>query len=502
VKPSPVHLLCVENVISHNRNGGGRQTLTFEISVANLDFAKRVEVHWEGEDGEWRMLPAAYVGPLGGDRELWRAQSVHEADGEDRPLPGDIRFIVGCWMGGREYWDGHEGRGYEITADTGIRVADGHQVLPVMKLPLLDAGQDVLPVAVAVRQALHPQRVFVRWSADRWKTAHDAPCYFKRRHWDRSHRSNARNPNKYGCAVWVGQVHAPGAYRIEYAIACEGTHRTLWANNEGENYAARHERLKVLTLNLHCNQEIDAERKLARIAHAIDELRADVVCLQEVCEPWDGVRSDPAGNPAQLLAARLPRKFEVHSAHSHVGFGRYLEGSAILSRFGFARRDAAYVSRGGDLNDIHARKVVMGTVDVPYMGQVDVFSTHLSWWSGGFRDQFSQLSRWADEVRRPDTAATLLCGDFNVAPGSEGYGLVIRDGGYEDQFKLAGGSSPRDAAPPLGNGEPTPATQRLDHVFLRAGSSLRAVAAREVFTDADYGRVSDHAGYLVEFEPL
>jgi maltose 6'-phosphate phosphatase len=79
---------------------------------------------------------------------------------------------------------------------------------------------------------------------------------------------------------------------------------------------------------------------------------------------------------------------------------------------------------------------------------------------------------------------------------------VVRDGGYEDQFKMAGGSSSRDVAPPLGNGEPTPATQRLDHVFLRAGSSLRAVAAREVFTDADYGRVSDHAGYLVEFEPL
>ena len=50
-------------MIARNRNGGGRQSLTFEISVANLDFAKRVEVHWEGEDSEWRMLPAAYVGP-------------------------------------------------------------------------------------------------------------------------------------------------------------------------------------------------------------------------------------------------------------------------------------------------------------------------------------------------------------------------------------------------------------------------------------------------------
>ena len=41
----------------------------------------------------------------------------------------------------------------------------------------------------------------------------------------------------------------------------------------------------------------------------------------------------------------------------------------------------------------------------------------------------------------------------------------------------------------------------LDHLLLRGGSSLQAVAAREVFTESDYGRVSDHAGYLVEFEP-
>jgi maltose 6'-phosphate phosphatase len=32
-------------------------------------------------------------------------------------------------------------------------------------------------------------------------------------------------------------------------------------------------------------------------------------------------------------------------------------------------------------------------------------------------------------------------------------------------------------------------------------SSLQAVAARELFTNGDYGRVSDHIGYCVEFEP-
>ncbi|MEF8728282.1 MAG: hypothetical protein V5B34_08730 [Accumulibacter sp.] len=43
--------------------------------------------------------------------------------------------------------------------------------------------------------------------------------------------------------------------------------------------------------------------------------------------------------------------------------------------------------------------------------------------------------------------------------------------------------------------------QRIDYVFLRQGSRLRVTSGRSVFTDHDYGRVSDHLGYLMTFEP-
>ena len=43
---------------------------------------------------------------------------------------------------------------------------------------------------------------------------------------------------------------------------------------------------------------------------------------------------------------------------------------------------------------------------------------------------------------------------------------------------------------------------RIDFVFMQKHSSLQAVAAGELFTNCDhYGRVSDHTGYWVEFEP-
>ena len=43
---------------------------------------------------------------------------------------------------------------------------------------------------------------------------------------------------------------------------------------------------------------------------------------------------------------------------------------------------------------------------------------------------------------------------------------------------------------------------RIDFILMQKNSSLQAVAARELFTNGDhYGRVSDHIGYCVEFEP-
>ena len=36
---------------------------------------------------------------------------------------------------------------------------------------------------------------------------------------------------------------------------------------------------------------------------------------------------------------------------------------------------------------------------------------------------------------------------------------------------------------------------------MKKGSRLRAVASRMLFTDSDYGRVSDHPGIYAEFEP-
>lgn len=499
----PIELLYVANVISRHGDGS-RQDLTFRFVVEPRAFEKIVEVHWAGEDGVWRVLAAEWVGALGPYRELWQARTSILAAGDHDSLPGDIRFALRCRMAGQEFWDNNLGFNHDINADSGIRLANAYTLLQADYRPRLEKGQDYLPITVVIRPPSIVRRVYVRWSTDRWRTATDTSCYFKRRHWGGTMASNARNPNRYGNEIWISHLGLGGAFRVDYAIACESGSGTIWDDNFGRNYTARRDRLKVLTLNLHCNQEPEQDAKLSLIAQVVRELEIDIVCLQEVAEPWNDGRGEWTANTAHLIRERLGRPYHLHQDWSHLGFDRYREGCAILSRYEFVRTDSGYISTSQDPLNIHARRVVQARINVPYVGPVNVFSSHLSWINDGFREQLPRLRQWANEQHNGDTAATLLCGDFNVPAGSEGYDLATRDGNFTDQFLLArarqryeDGQGPA----PDGRERPDPADGRIDYLFAHRDSRLEAVAARELFTDTAYGRVSDHPGYMVEFEP-
>jgi maltose 6'-phosphate phosphatase len=102
--------------------------------------------------------------------------------------------------------------------------------------------------------------------------------------------------------------------------------------------------------------------------------------------------------------------------------------------------------------------------------------------------------------------ATLLCGDFNIAAGSPGYMIIAGKSDFEDQFlrwtapdvfaRLFRGDSAGKVRDPAEDG-------RIDYVFLRKNNALKPSHGRTLFTGrkGDYREVSDHPGYIVEFEP-
>ncbi|MDD1642718.1 MAG: endonuclease/exonuclease/phosphatase family protein [Methylococcaceae bacterium] len=497
-----IQLLYVENVITRKKRVL-KQELSFFMLVENLSHDKHCDILWAGEDGEWHTLSATYHSNLGDAKEYWRAQITFDSTA-DKSLPGNIEFALRYQTQGKEYWDNKNGLNYSSQADSGIKVVSSHPVLNIGFGNRLKDGQKYVPITLSVNQSVHAKAVTIHWTTDNWKHTHKTPCHFKRNYWNEKSRSNARNPNQYGSQIWQGLLKINDAFRLQYTISCECTGQVLWDNNYGKNYSLSHEPLKVLILNLHCYQEDNQDYKFSQIAKAINELDVDIVCLQEVAELWNDGHGDWNTNSAKIINDRLNPPYHLYTDWSHLGFDKYREGVAILSRYPMLKQESKYVSNSHSAYSIHSRKVVMAQVHVPYMGLINFFSAHLSWWDDGFPEQFKRLSKWAADNQTGDVSGTMLCGDFNITAGSEGYNLVVKSNEYDDQFLSANSHGVFEKIFKVND----PYWQhyladdyRIDYIFMNKASDLYITSGRVLFTEEDYGRVSDHCGYFMTFEP-
>ncbi len=497
-----IQLLYIENVISRKK-ACVQQILGFFMQVDSLSYDKWIDVLWSGEDGVWQALPAIYHSKLEHGKEYWHAK-VEIPLTPAKPLPGNIRVGLRCRTSAAECWDNNQGWNYSSEADSGIRIINPIPVQNVGYANRLEHGQKFVPITVAVDGFSDADHVAVHWTIDNWQHTHKTPCHFKRAYWDKEALSNARNPNQYGVAIWKGWLKIGQAFRLQYSICVERHGQIYWDNHQGKNYSVSRRPLNVLILNLHCYQEDHQDYKLNKIAKAINDLDVDLVCFQEVAEPWNDGAGDWESNSAKIINDRLVSPYHIHTDWSHLGFDKYREGVAILSKYPLIRPDAKYVSSSHDVYSIHSRKVVMAQIKVPYMGLVNVFSAHLSWWEDGFAGQFTCLCEWAKAKQSPQVDATLLCGDFNIVAGSTGYHLVVDGHQYDDQYLAANSEGVFEKIfgvnDPYWQDYPTD-DYRIDYIFMNKTSGLKVVSARVLFTEQDYGRVSDHCGYLMSFEP-
>lgn len=497
-----IQLLYVENIISRKKKTA-QQKLSFLLYVENLGFNKQVDVVWAGENGVWQTLAARFYGERGEAQELWFAETKQQQSPK-KPLPGTIRFGLRYRIKGEEFWDNNNGWDYTSEADSGVKVAGNLPVLNIGFASRLTDAQKSIPVTVAVDQSFAAKKVVIHWTKDNWRHTYKTPCFLKKDYWQRSGGSAAANPNQFGIQIWTGRINFGGAFRVQFCIACEGKEQTLWDNNAGHNYVISRKPLAVMILNLHCYQEDNQDYKLSQIAKAIDEREADIVCLQEVAEHWNNGEGDWASNSAKIINDRLRRPYHIYTDWSHLGFDKYREGVAILTRFQLVGQEARYVSDSHDPYSIHSRKVIMAQMQLPYLGLINMFSAHLSWIEDGFKEQFNRLSEWAESRQSDEVKATLLCGDFNIAAGSEGYRLVVDQHQYDDQFLAANSPGVFDKIFKVND----PHWQhyladdyRIDFIFMHKDSELAVKSGTVLFTDWDYGRVSDHCGYLMTFEP-
>ena len=497
-----VRLLYVENIISRTQKTI-QQQFTFFILVENIGSDKELDVLWSGEDGIWHALVANYHSMLGNDEEYWQAKITLSAT-ETESLAGNIQFGIRYRISGQEYWDNKQGKNYSSEADSGIKLTHHQLVQNLSFANQLQEQQPHIPIKIAVDQSFNAEKVTIHWTTDNWLTTENTPCQLQRDYWNQQFKSNARNPNQYGTQLWTGQISPDDAFRVQYVICCERDGKTLWENNNGNNYSFQREQLKILILNLHCYQEENQDEKFTIIAKAINELEADIICLQEVAEYWRDGEGDWESNSAKLINDRLKKPFHLHTDWSHLGFDKFREGVAILSRYPLSDHQSKYVSDSHDIYSIHSRKVVMARAHVPYIGTINVFSAHLSWMEDGFQQQFQRLHEWAEQTQTEDIKATLLCGDFNITAGTAGYEYVVNSNQYDDQFLAANEQGIFDKIFRVNDAhwqDLLTEDYRIDYIFMDKKSQLQVTSAKILFTDQDYGQVSDHCGYFMTFEP-
>lgn len=166
-------------------------------------------------------------------------------------------------------------------------------------------------------------------------------------------------------------------------------------------------RVRVVTWNLWWRLG-DWETRAEAIAHTLEELRPDLVCLQEVWQEGDR-------NQAALLAERLRLRHAFASDRTEGGVD---QGVALLSRWPLTEIECRPlpVPPGVEQPNVALRAVVQGP-----RGPLLLATTHLIPYphrSACRELQVRALVEFLAE-RKPQPPISIVGGDFNAAPDSD-----------------------------------------------------------------------------------
>ncbi len=204
--------------------------------------------------------------------------------------------------------------------------------------------------------------------------------------------------------------------------------------------------LSLLTLNLHTYEQhprhcsFDTmhqhEREVHIIAEAIAHLKIDVICFQEVGEYMHDPITHPYGESPSNMAFRICNKlrhwglwYHIHQDWSHIGFNRWREGTAILSRYPMRHNFSDYVSVDRRKDNYMSRNITLSCIDVPWFGLLHVANVHLSWAHHGFYEEYDNLRKLIHSRQYFGVRGDLMVGDFNAPAGEHAYNHIAGNQG-------------------------------------------------------------------------
>lgn len=276
--------------------------------------------------------------------------------------------------------------------------------------------------------------------------------------------------------------------------------------------------MKLLTLNTHSLVEENYTQKLHDFAEAVAKEQPQIIALQEVNQTACGAEvpvshlkgyfsADPSAvirednhvyNAVKLLAEKgvcyywtwLPLK---------LGYDKYDEGLAVMSRSPILETSAPLVSEINDYHNWKTRKLL--GIRTEYLPEEWFYSVHFGWWNDA-EEPFQKQWKKTDAYMMQHDCVWLL-GDFNspAEVRDEGYDMILKSC-WHDSYVLA---ERKDMGYTVGNvidgwKDKIQSTcgMRIDQIWCSEKKNIRST--KVLFNRVNYPVVSDHYGVIVEYE--
>lgn len=189
-------------------------------------------------------------------------------------------------------------------------------------------------------------------------------------------------------------------------------------------------KFSLLSINLHCLEEVDIKLNQRILCKKIGELNIDIIMMQEVAQYFDDtlvvdeIKSSNYGYQIQQMLLEFGLKYYYYFAPIKKSFDKYDEGLGILSKFPLTSFESYYISKNKNYNDWKSRKMIRG--DLIYKGKrITLCNVHMGWTDENevFEDQIDELL-----LNSNSHNLTIFAGDFNVRPMSNEYNYVVSKG--------------------------------------------------------------------------
>ena len=249
--------------------------------------------------------------------------------------------------------------------------------------------------------------------------------------------------------------------------------------------------MKILTINVHAWLEKNQMEKIDILAKAIAEKQYDVIAMQEVNQLmnnpviFDDIRQE---NYGWVLLEKLQEytdtDYYYHWSNSHIGYGKYNEGVAIITRHKIKEEDEFYCTFAQSVRTISSRRIVSITID--YNGQeIEFYSCHMNLPNCETEDMGKSIQNILTRTKNDNLK--ILMGDFNTdAIGNpEHYKNIVSQGLFDTYKGIDGWTNDKSQ-------------KRIDYIF--SNKEIKVKESKVIFNNENKKIVSDHFGVEVEIE--